>query len=312
MTKKKIGIAIPTYNRNTLLLKLLETIPINDAKIFISDNGSYTTKEIEQYHNQTKIIKHTNILSMFENWNSSLSIIDDCDFISITSDDDLYIKKNFNTIQEEINKYDADMFIFGHNIIDENSKIINSYCPDALEIFDPPDGFKKFMYGVNARMPSIFFKKSFLDEIGYFDDKKFTLTAADSELIQRAMLVGKVAFIPRVVASYRVWPGSLTDQKIASPHWMDEIDHWVNKIVDTAKNELAAEQYYSINWNSYKDEVYARNLLAGMTNNYRQKKYRSAVEHFEKMRGHKNSLLVTKLKLWRILAMCHLKVILSR
>lgn len=61
--------------------------------------------------------------------------------------------------------------------------------------------YPEFLY---VRMPSVFFKKSFLDKIGYFDEKNFNLTAADSELIQRSLLLGKVAFIPKIVSSYRV------------------------------------------------------------------------------------------------------------
>lgn len=301
---KKILVAIPTYNRIELLKKLIKTIPDN-VDIHISDNGSFI-KDIFNQNNLT-LEHHDKIYSMFENWNLSIINAPKCDFIAITSDDDLYEVNSFNIIKKIINSYeDIDMFIFGNNFINEKDEIIGQYCPKEYKIFNAPEGLNEFLYGVDARMPSIFFKKTFLDSIGYFDDSNFKFTAADSELIQRALLLGKVVFIPKIVSSYRVWSGSETDKKIATKEWMDQIDIWTNKIIKLANSELADTQN-TFDWKKYKDEIYARNLLAGLNNLYKNKNYKEVVEHFLACRYPKNAMFKTKIRIFKTLILSKIK-----
>ncbi len=144
-------------------------------------------------------------------------------------------------------------------------------------------------------MPSVFFKKRFLDKIGYFDDKKFSLTAADSELIQRALLLGKVVYVPEIVSSYRVWQGSLTYEKIASSEWLEEIELWHEKISMLGINN-------SVNifdWKYYRGEIFARNLLAGLSNLYTKGEYKQLQHHFSKMKTPRISSYNNKIKTYK-------------
>lgn len=301
-----LTIAIPTYNREVLLTKLVDSIP-KDINISISDNGSFLSAKFKEQHENVSIIENEKILDIFYNWNTSIKNIDKTYYLAIPSDDDLYNIESFKFIKETINSLDdVDIFIFGNNFIDGNDNIIGSYCPKELKVFDSPTGLNEFLYGVNVRMPSVFFKKSFLDEIGYFDEKNFTLTAADSELVQRSLLLGKVAFIPKIVSSYRVWNGSLTDQKIATNHWMSEIDIWTDKIIKLANSKLTDSQN-TFNWGKYKDEIYARNLLAGLNNLYRNKNYKKITDHFSSCRYPKNAMLKTKIRILKILLLSTIK-----
>lgn len=302
---KKIGIAIPTYNRNILLKKLISTLPCDVEKV-VSDNGGFVTDEIKSRYNNVIYKTHKSVIDIFSNWNEAVGLISNSEYIAIPSDDDLYIVDSFNKIINEISKNDADIYIFGCQFVDGDDLVIGGYCPKSHEVFDPPYGFNKFIYSVDVRMPSVFFKKDFLDKIGYFDAGLFNLTAADSELIQRALLLGKAVYVPEVVASYRIWPGGLTDQKIATKHWMDEIDGWTNKIRKLAVEKLPekAKQY---NWDIYQDEVFARNLLAGIANLCRAKKYKEAIIHFKAMRFPKNALLKTRLRLIKHVSLAYLK-----
>ncbi len=305
---KKTGIAIPTYNRNKLLDKLLSTIP-NDVQVSVSDNGGYVTSDLKAKYKNTVYTTHSNVIDMFYNWNSAIKSIENIDYVAIPSDDDLYSLDSFNVIQETINNHnDIDIFIFGNNFINENDEVIGHYCPKKYEILDPPYGLFHFLYGVNVRMPSVFFKKSFLDKIGYFDEKNFTLTAADSELVQRALLLGKVAFIPKIVASYRVWSGSLTDQRIATKHWMSEIDVWTDKIITLANSTIGIQQTL-FNWQQYKDEVYAQNLLAGLGNLYKSKNYNKVLSYYHEMRHPKHAQLKTKLRIFKVLLLSKIRTL---
>lgn len=307
---KKIGVAIPTYNRNDLLEKLLLSIP-DDIKISISDNGGYVTNEIKQKYGNAFYICHDKVIDIFHNWNSAIENDIDVDFLSIPSDDDLYLKEKFQIIVNAINSIDADVFVFGNQFIDGDDTLIGSYCPDKYEVLNAPYGFERFMHGVDVRMPSVFFKKSFLDEIGYFDAELFSLTAADSELIQRALLLGKAVFVPEVVSSYRVWPGSLTDQKIATSHWLIEIELWADKIVELGSNSKNLLKP-NFNWNVYKDELFARNLLAGLENKYKNKKYLELRMHYKAHRFPKKALLRTKLRIIKVLFKTFLKGLYAR
>lgn len=275
---KKLAISIPTYNRQYYLTKLINSIP-ESTQITVSDNGSFLT-DVEFYSHPNLIkISHSDVLPIFENWNASIISAPKTDYIAIPSDDDCYIKSEFPFIVETLNEFDADVFIFGNNFIDEHDGVLGSYCPKEYSVLKAPLGLEKFFYSVDVRMPSIIFRKSFLDEIGYFDQNSFTLTAADSELIQRALLLGNTVFVPKIISCYRVWPGGLTDQKIASKHWLDEIDIWTNKII-----ELGQSNNISLNWRKYKDEIYARNLLAGCHNLYKIKNYNGVINHVKSVR----------------------------
>lgn len=301
---KQIVIAVPTYNREELLKKLIDAIP-NNIAVHISDNGNFLKSDFK--HSNLKITHHEKIYTMFQNWN--LSIVDSMpsDYIAITSDDDIYITDSFKLIQDIIDSsVDADVFIFGNNFINENDEIIGRYCPNEYKTCEAPFGLNEFLYGVDARMPSIFFKKSFLDEIGYFDEINFKFTAADSELIQRALLLGKVAFIPHIVSSYRIWTGSETDKKISTMEWMNQIDIWTDKIIALANNKLTKEQN-TFDWNRYKDEIFARNLLAGMSHLYRNKNYKKVDEYFFEIRYPENAMFITKLRIFKTLILSKVK-----
>jgi hypothetical protein len=126
-------------------------------------------------------------------------------------------------------------------------------------------------------MPGVIFRKTFLDSLGGFDPT-YRLTAADSELVQRALLFGHSVFIPEIIAGYRVWRGGLTSQKIASKEWLGEIEYWTKKNADIAAKEMQRAGF-KFNKEKFKDNIYAKNLIAGCDNLLQCKKYRDCI-HF--------------------------------
>ena len=62
---KRVGVAIPTYDRNDLLSRLMRTIP-HDVSIFVSDNGGKVTIDIEKEFHNLHLIKHSSIINIFE------------------------------------------------------------------------------------------------------------------------------------------------------------------------------------------------------------------------------------------------------
>jgi len=144
-------------------------------------------------------------------------------------------------------------------------------------------------------MPSIVFKKTLLDRIGYFDDG-FKLTAGDSDLVQRSLIYGKALFVPKIISCYRIWGGASTSQTIASDMWLDEVGAWTGKIASTA--ELVFQKVNAkFDKKQFIDEVYARNLMSGAENKMKLEGGKSARSFVFSHRYPYYSTTITKLKL---------------
>lgn len=287
-----IGIAVPTYNREDQLGTLLTAIP-EDISIYVSDNGAYLSPEFKAKFPEVDFKTVTGeAVRMFQNWNLAARMVRE-DWVVIPSDDDIYFDNSFEIIKKYTNIYSAaDVVIFGHQTIDENYQKINEWKPRELVECSAPKGFECFKFDVCARMPSIFFKRSFLEELGYFDEH-FKITAADSDLVQRALIKGRSVFIPEVVSGYRVWMGGATHNTIASAEWMREIDYWGEKI----QNVLQEIPEYSKEAALIRAELYARNLLAGVSVSKRSGGYVAAWGHMKKCKYPYRALLRTQLRL---------------
>lgn len=268
---KNYGLAVPTYNRCDELHKLLQTIPAT-VPVAVSDNGSTLPELFQQKYKNIAITKIFPHVSMFENWNLAANSVQ-TEWLAIPSDDDLYYEKSFPIIEKYLAEYsNMDMIVFGHHAIDADGAVLSGWQPE-LESCAAPSGFLKFKYGVDARMPSVFIKTALFKKLGGFDEG-FKITAADSDLIQRAALIGHVQFVPETVSGYRVWEGGLTHKKIASIEWMDEIDRWCDRIA-----RFCDERHIGLYSHHVRDEIYARNLLAGVVTAKKDRGYVAAWAH---------------------------------
>lgn len=288
---KNYSLAIPTYKRYDELQRLLATIPL-DVSVHISDNGATLPANFQQEHSNATVCKISPPIFMFKNWNFAIKMSTE-KWVAIPSDDDIYFKDSFEIIEKYLEKYaEADVIIFGHNNVDENYKKIGEWQPLLLEEFSAPDGFERFKYGVSARMPSIFFKHSLLIKLGYFDTH-FQLTAADSDLVQRALMVGNSVFVPEIVSGYRVWQSGATHNTISTLAWMREIDYWGSKI----EKLLMDIPKYKNEASSIRAELYASNLLAGVVQTRRSGGYRSAWNHILHCKYPLRAKMKTQLRL---------------
>jgi|EndMetStandDraft_5_1072996.scaffolds.fasta_scaffold173794_2 hypothetical protein len=263
MCANSVAVAIPTYSRVDLLTQLTDSIP-QSIQVYVSDNNASMRPLSRDFPPNVHISHAEGLLPIFANWNRALSLIGDgSTHVLIPSDDDLYLPQAFETIERAMSAHpDVDVYVFGCDFADERGRTWPGYCPKQLELCAVGEGFFKFIAGVDARMPGLLFRREFLARIGHFDER-FTLTAADSELIQRALLLGSCVFVPEVIGNYRVWTGSLTHARQASNHWMHEIDLWVDKIAQllAGSHQPSAK---SIDIGMFKDEIYIANLRAGI------------------------------------------------
>ena len=184
------------------------------------------------------------------------------------------------------------MVIFGHNSIDESYKKIGEWSPKNKSVCEAPSGFDIFKYGVEARMPSIIFKRKFLEQLGFFDES-FSVTGGDSDLVQRALIQGASVFIPKIVSGYRIWVGGSTHKTISTIEWMRDIDRWGEKLA----YNLRKLPEYSRQASTIKAELYARNLMVGIASAKKTGGYFYAWNHFLRCKYPINAKLRTQIRL---------------
>lgn len=270
-----LGIAIPSYNREGQLASLLRSIPEN-IPVHISDNGACLTKKFRNEFPHVNVSAVAGaVIPPFENWNRAARMVTQ-KWLIIPSDDDIYYPESFAKILNYIDRYkQADVIIFGHNVVDENYRITSRWMPEKLADLVAPGGFEHVKYGVDARMPSIVFRRNLLEQIGFFDEE-FKVTAGDSYMIQRATLSGHSVFVPMIVSGYRVWAQGATQEVISTPEWMREIVQWGEKL----ERQLARFPQYDAKIKHIRAEIYARNLHAGLSHLRRKGLYKKALQHF--------------------------------
>ena len=270
-----LGIAIPTYNREEQLASLLKSIP-EHIPVHISDNGACLTGKFRKAFPYVNISTVTgSIIPPFENWNRAARMVTQ-EWVIIPSDDDIYYPDSFAEICGHIDRHrQADMLIFGHNVVDEGYRITSRWAPEKLIELPAPSGFEHVKYGVNARMPSIVFRRRLLEKIGFFDED-FKVTAGDSFMIQKAALSGRTVLVPLVVSGYRVWSQGATQGVISTPEWMKEIEQWGEKL----EQQLMAFPQYVPQVKRIRAEIYARGLHAGLNHLRRKGLYKKTVQHF--------------------------------
>lgn len=265
MSHNKIAVAIPTYKRKKLLIRLIDSISPT-WRVYVSDNDSSLFPLNMSFGDHVSVSHSPELVGMFANWNRALSLVgEECSHVFIPSDDDLFLPNAEDAVKRMVEQHpDADIFVFGCDLFDETGHRWAGYRPSQIELFPPGDGFLKFMNGVDARMPGVLFRCDFLKKIGAFDER-FELTAADSDLVQRALLLGRAVFVPEVIGLYQIWSGSLTHARQATDQWLREVELWTNKIAELLRtgHQPPSRQ---VNIERYRDEIFARNLLAGLGN----------------------------------------------
>lgn len=289
-----LNIVIPAYKREELLGKLLNSIGMV-VPVIVIDNGGHLSEAFTSKYKNIKFISGPEV-DMFSNWNRA-ALASDSEWVLMPGDDDLYYEESMSIIKNELMAHpSADIVFFGHNIINGQDEIQSTWVPGCV-LLDPPMGFEVLRRGTPARPPAIAFKKNLFEKLNGFSEE-FKITAADNDFYQRASLVGRTAFIDKVVAGYRVWENGATKQTIATQDWLREIDLWCDRMRDFSQKNT--EYCYP---RSLKDGIYLDNLRVGINTLKKHKGHRAAWKHFRNSRYPFLANPVAQLKLLLALLM---------
>lgn len=251
-----LGIAIPSYRRPDMLVRLLDSIQ-TDFPVAVSDNGGFLSADILARYPRVRFVRGDTVVPVLENWNRAVRGVAS-EWVVMPGDDDLYYPESFAILEKAIRgNPSADILFFGHHIIDEDDRVTDTWTP-AAESLAAPAGFDRVRLGVPARPPGIVFRRSVYDRLGGFSEE-FKVTAGDNDFYQRVALVGRSVFVPDVACGYRVWSSGSTSQTIASKAWLDEIDLWCSRVQRFA----AGNSTYAYP-RSLRDEIYLANLRSGI------------------------------------------------
>lgn len=271
MSSSTFGIAIPSYKRPDMLARLLDSID-SDWAITVSDNGAHLDKAFKARYPRVNFLVQPTVVSMWENWNLAARG-SATDWVVLPGDDDLYYPGAFALIERTLRHHpDADIVLFGHHIIDENDRVIDTWQPE-LAALQAPDGFHRLRRGVPARPPGIAFRRTLFDRLDGFCEN-FGLAAGDNDFYQRAALIGRTVLVPEVVCGYRVWTSAGTTLTIASNAWLDDVDLWTGRVQSFASAHTS--YHYP---DSLRDDIYMGNLRSGIKALKQQGQYRAAWRH---------------------------------
>jgi hypothetical protein len=283
-----LGIAIPAYKREALLGRLLNSIQA-EWPIVVSDNGGHLSDGFMARHHKVRFHAGPEVTAV-KNWNRAASELN-TEWIIMPGDDDLYYQSSFSIIESTLRaSEEADIVFFGHHIIDEHDSLCETWQPEASQHY-APKGFELIRLGASARPPSIVFRKRLFDKLNGFDEQ-FAVTAGDNHFYQRASLIGNVVFCPDVVSGYRVWSAGSTQQTIATPEWLREIDLWCDGVREFASTHTSYQYTDAL-----RDEIYTANLRAGIGSLKSRGQYLGAWRHLLTNRYPYRASLLSQAKL---------------
>ena len=296
-----LTIAIPTYNRQRLLEQLIHTVTSKEVNIVICDNGCFLDQNFVKDNPHVSVQRVDPVVGMFQNWNNSIRLVKSKWFM-LPSDDDVFYPDSFDNINRALfENDDSDIIIFGHNVIDGNDNVMSSWAPKENKTYPIGNGLEQFIWGVDARLPSIIFKTELLKKVGLIDES-FECTAADSLFIQRYLAFGKATFVTQILSGYRTWPENYTNILNGTPKWLKDIDKWQDNLTSLMQ-EANISTSYNYNVSQIKDEVYANNLIQSIKVQIKNKGKIGALNFLLTNRYPTRARLITHLRIIKMLVL---------
>jgi len=214
----KVTVAIPTYNRASLLKECLETVlrqTFHDFEVIISDNcsvdettavvRSFSDPRIRYYRNETN-------LGAFANMNRCLELARG-EYITIMHDDDLYAPQ---FIEQEVRLLDTHpnvgmVHCAAFETDQDGVPLRLGQVYSDTRIMKGKEVFVQFLHGHYVYCPSVMARASLYRTVGGFDPRH---NSGDFHMWLRMALHADVAYLAQPLVAVRVHEGrwsSVTD-----------------------------------------------------------------------------------------------------
>lgn len=179
--------------------------------------------------------------------------------------DDTYMPWAVETAVKFFDEHPDIMMVYGDcDFINEHSEVIRQYRAGEFDL-------KKMLYHENnVPQPTVFFKRAVLKEVGYLDTNLHM--AMDHDFWIRISLKFKIGYIHRLLANFRMYPGTKTVSKgymIGSEHLYILDKTFANPELPRAMRAVKRLAYSNAH------------LSAGM-GNYSQRQMKQAQKHLLK------------------------------
>lgn len=221
----KVTVAIPTYNRASLLKQCLGTIlrqTFQEFEVIVSDNCSpdstpdtvraFTDPRIRYSRNESN-------LGVFPNMNRCLELARG-EYIAIVHDDDLFAPR---FLEEEVRVLDGHPSVgMVHCATYETDphgapqRLVQVYPEDR--VMAGKDAFIRYLEGHNIHCSTVMARTALFREVGGFEPG---YRCADYHLWLKMALRADVAFLASPLAAVRIHEGRLSSA-LEPQHWFDE------------------------------------------------------------------------------------------
>lgn len=219
MQNKKVSIIIVTFNSASTIQASLNSVleqTYKNYEIILLDNGSQdntlgiVTAMLGSWHGDHKIVTSNSNLGFAEG-NNSASMDTTGKYIALINPDAVVESDWLERLVAEMDD-SSEVGICASKIINSHSGVIDSAgdgLSKSLQGFKrgeglPPDIFRNKEYIFGACACAALYRRTMLDEIGFFDPD-FFLIHEDTDLNFRAQLAGwKVLYVPSAIVYHEV------------------------------------------------------------------------------------------------------------
>lgn len=203
----KVTVAIPTYNRASLLKECLEVVlrqTFQDFEVIVSDNCSPddTTETVRAFSDpRIRYYRNESNLGAFANMNRCLELARG-EYITIMHDDDIYMPR---FLEQEVRLLDAHpnvgMVHCAAFEIDQNRvpQRLGQVYSDT-RIMKGKEVFVQFLHGHNVYCPSVMARASLYQTVGWFDPR---YNSGDFHMWLRMALHTDVAYLAQPLVAVR-------------------------------------------------------------------------------------------------------------